>query len=354
MHIRLLFLPWTLVALCFSVTLASAQMRNTPTDSFGDRKFNDILLEYTEPEWKTPGWFHHAEKKNPKAQFEHAKGLEEKGKLSSACSAYDALVREWPADGLAPSAQLAVARLFEERDKKEQAFREYQYAVLMYPNAISYEEVVQKQMALLRDMESELGTGFLGMGQTMDADDIARLYRIVSMNAPAGNLASECLFRMGELYAGEHCKKYDLALEPYDSVVSRYPESDWAPMAAFHAARARVLLSRKYPRDGKRSRAALTSVDSALAGSFKRLPNPADAQKELLAWREEVYARVSHEAFQQAEFYDTIRHKPQAAIVAYKRFLELYPAGPDAERARARLEKLEAASAPTPASTPNP
>jgi outer membrane protein assembly factor BamD (BamD/ComL family) len=178
----------------------------------------------------------------------------------------------------------------------------------------------------------------------MDAEDIAKLYGVVARNAPAGEIAPECLFRMGELYAGEHSKRYDLALEPFETITARHPRSVFAPAAAFGAARARVLLSRKYPRDEKRTRAALQSIDAVLAGFAQRLPDPDEAVRTLQAWREEVSGRLSHAVFQQAEFYDTIRRKPEAAISAYRRFLELHPDAPDAEKARRRLAELESSS----------
>lgn len=307
----------------------------------GDSVYGDLLQEYASPDWKEPSWTHSPKKDNPAEQLAYAQELEEQGRLSSACSEYDALVHEWSSSSEAPTAQLSLARLYEKRDKKPRAFKEYQYAILMYPNAIPYEASVRAQMALLRAMEGELGTGFLGMGESMDAEDIARLYEIVSLNAPASDLAPECLFRMGDLYSGKHSKRYDLSLEPYETILSRYPQSTWAPVAAFHAARARVLLARKYPRDEKRLSAALLSLDTVLWSYVSRLPNSAEARTELLAWREEIDGRMSHTDFEKAEFYDTIRRKPEAAAAAYRRFLELHPNAPDAPRARKRLQELE-------------
>lgn len=315
----------------------------------------DLLNEYSAPDWKQPGWLHSPKKDTPDEQLAYAQELEEKGRLSAACDEYDDLVRTWGSSPEAPVAQMALARLYEERDRKPDAFREYQYAVLMFPNSIAYEDTVRRQMALLRAMEGELGTGFLGFGQSMDAEDIAKLYGVVARNAPAGEIAPECFFRMGELYAGKHCKKYDLALEPYETIAAYYPKSAFAPAAAYGAARARVLLSRKYPRDEKRTRVALQSIDAVLTGYAPLLPNREEATQTLHTWREEISERLSHAEFQQAEFYDTIRRKPEAAASAYRRFLELHPDAPDAEKARRRLAELEAAlSTPSASPTTNP
>ncbi len=341
-------LGWIAAALVLSALPAvSAPVNARSPDPAGMTSYGDMLEEYSTPDWKKPGWLLHRPRKADAAtQFAYAQSLEARGKFSAACAEYDALVHEWPSAPEAPRAQYALASLFDRRDKKARAFKEYQYALMMYPNSIPYEETVLRQMALLRAMEGELGTGFLGMGETMDADDIARLYQVVARNAPSAELAPECYFRMGELYSGRHSRRYDMALEPYETVAARYPGNDLAPVASYHAARARVLLSRKYPRDEKRTRAALLSIDTVLAAAVTRLPNADEARAELLEWRKEVYDRLSHTAFQQAEFYDTIRHKPEAAIAAYRRFLELHPDSPDAAKARRRLSELTPAKAP--------
>lgn len=341
-------LVWIASALALmALPAVSAPVNSRTTDPAGMSSYGDMLEEYATPDWKQPGWLlHRPRKKDAAAQFAYAQGLEARGKVSSACAEYDALVHEWPSAPEAPKAQYALASLLDRRDKKARAFKEYQYALMMYPNSIPYEEAVNRQMALLRAMEGELGTGFLGMGETMDADDIARLYQIVARNAPAGEFAPECYFRMGELYSGRHSRRYDMALEPYETVVAHYSQSELAPVASYHAARARVLLSRKYPRDEKRTRSALLSIDTVLSAAVNRLPNADEARAQLLEWRQEVSNRLSHTVFQQAEFYDTIRHKPEAAIAAYRRFLELHPDSPDAAQARRRLSELTAAKAP--------
>lgn len=307
-----------------------------------DNAFGDLLLEYTAPEWKQPRWLSGPRMDDPASQLAYARKLEQSGSLSAAADEYDALVREWHSSPEAPQAQVALARAQEARGRKAKAFREYQYALLAFPGSVPYGELVNAQMALLRDMEGELGTGFLGMGATMDAEDLARLYRAVAVNAPGSPLAPECYFRMGELYSGPHCGHPDKALDPYETVMARYPQSAWAPVAAFQSARARVMLCRKYPRDEKRTRAALLSIDSVLATWVPRMADPDTARAELREWRREVYAQQSHADFEQAEFYDTIRRKPEAAIAAYQRFLQLHPDATESTRARQRLAELGA------------
>ena len=57
-------------------------------------------------------------------------------------------------------------------------------------------------------------------------------------------------------------------------------------------------------------------------------------------------ARQTAQAFARAEFYDRVRGKPEAAALAYRRFLERFPDAAEAPRARARLAEIGAALPP--------
>ena len=309
--------------------------------------FHSFLEDYANPAWKQPSWWWRARKETAAEQLAYGMEQANAGHLRRARAVFEELVHTWQSSPEAPTAQLALARVQEVRGRKPKAFREFQYAVLMFPNAIPYDEVVAHQMALVRDMEGELGSGFLGWGESMDAEGVAELYRIVAANAPASELAPECLFRMGEVLAGPHCRKYDLALEPYEMLAARYPESQFVPAAAYGATQARVLLARKYPRDEKRLVAAANSIASTLESHAQRLDEESVA--ELRKWRDEIAFAIAHADYERAAFYDTIRRNPQAAAAAYRRFLQLHPDSADAERARTRLAHLEASLPTTPA-----
>ena len=306
--------------------------------------FHSYLEEYASPAWKQPGWWWHARKATPAEQYAYGVEQFEAGNLRRAASVFNELVHTWQSSPEAPAAQLALAQTFEERGRKPRAFREYQYAVLMFPNAIPYDETVSRQMALVRDMEGELGTGFLGWGESMDAEGVAELYRIVAANAPASPLAQECFFRMGEVLSGKHCRKYDLALDPYETLAARYPASPYVPAAAYGAARSRVLLARANPRDEKRLRSAADSIAYVLAAHGRTLGEQTVA--ELTGWREEIAAAITRTDYERAAFYDTIRRKPEAAAAAYRRFLELHPDAAEAPLVRERLAQLEGAAEP--------
>lgn len=340
------FSALALLALATAAAAGPVGRAGEPPDRHSsDDSFGSLLDEYASPAWKQPGWWWRARKDTPAEQLAYANAEFEAGHLRRACSAYNELVHTWQSSPEAPAAQLGLARAYEARGNKTRAFQEYQYAILRFPNAIPYEETVAAQMALARDMEGELGSGFLGWGASVDAEDLAELYRIVAANAPASDLAPECFFRMGEVLSGEHSRRYDLALDPYETLGARYPASPLVPAAAYGAARARVLLARKYPNDDKRAHAAADSIDFTLRGYGRLLPGEAVA--DLRAWRAEIASAIARADFGKAAFYDTIRRKPDAAAAAYRRFVELHPDVPEAEAARRRLAELGASAEPT-------
>lgn len=330
-----------LAAFAFLALAGAAAKAAPPTMGRPDHEDTPLrshLEDYAQPAWKKPGWWWRARKATPAEQLAYGKDQANAGHLRRARSVFEELVHTWQSSPEAAEAQLALARVQEARGRKPDAFRELQYAVLMFPNAIPYEAVVSHQMALVRDMEGELGSGFLGWGEPMDAEGIAELYRIVAANAPASDLAPECFFRMGEVLSGEHSRKYDLALAPYETLAARYPESRFVAAASYGASRSRVLLARKYPRDEKRLRSAADSIASTLANHAGRLDK--DAVAELTDWRDEIAAALSRADYERAAFYDTIRRNPQAAAAAYRRFLELHPDAAEAPAVRERLNDI--------------
>ena len=325
-----------LLALAGAATAAPANMGRPDHEN---EPLRSHLEEFSQPDWKQPSWWWRARKATPAEQLAYGKEQANAGNLRRARSVFEELVHTWPSAPETAEAQLALARVQEARGRKPDAFREFQYAVLMFPNAIPYDKIVAHQMALVRDMEGELGSGFLGWGESMDAEGIAELYRIIAANAPASDLAQECFFRMGEVLSGEHSRKYDLALDPYEILAARYPESPLVPAAAYGVTRSRVLLARKYPRDDKRLHAAADSIASTLATHAARLDEASVA--DLTAWRDEIAAAITHADYERAAFYDTIRRKPEAATAAYRRFLELHPDAAEAPLVRERLAKLD-------------
>ena len=94
------------------------------TDKF--EGFEAVDKDTRLPQKEKSFWYSVSEATAP-AQLAYAAKRAAAGNNKSARKAYEALVRKWPTSPEAAHAQLALAQLFEQAEKYDRAFDEYQY-----------------------------------------------------------------------------------------------------------------------------------------------------------------------------------------------------------------------------------
>ncbi len=293
--------------------------------------------ESAPPKHKTSGFFFGKPARNsPSKQLAYAKELEREGRYAKAGKAYNALVRKWGASREAAEAQYGVARMAEKRGKELEAFREYQYLLENYNlsmvDGANLTNILQRQFAAANTLRAQLGTGFIGLFEP-SVDTVAGMFRRIASSAPAWDKADDCMFMRGLSY--ETMKKYVDALYEYEDLASRYPDSELRGDALYRAAVCRYVLAMKSPRDGKTMRNAVVAMGLALRND----PSHKFAKFTALHM-DELNEKLAEMAFEKAEFYDTIRKNPSAALIAYQTFLNEFPESSFSEKARQRVKEL--------------
>ena len=274
------------------------------------------------------------------AQFARARRLEAAGRFSAARKAYDALVHNWGASAEAAEAQLSVARLRERAKDFEEAFREYEYYLARYAGAggaegVSWSLVVESQRDIALDRLARLQRGGVA---APSSEWVASMFRHVVANAPDSPDAARCVFCEGLAY--ETDRRWSDAVTAYEKLASRYPRSALVPDAWYRSGACRYEISRRHPNDAKTLANALEVLRLALRTA------PGHEAAALTAARiDELQARQTRLAWNHAEFYDRVRGKPDAALLAYRDFLERYPSAPEAAAVRERVAALEAGKA---------
>lgn len=300
------------------------------------------------PDLKSPTMFLRPSRATAAEQMAYARALEKQGSVRRGRRAYDALVHRWHGAPEATEAQLGVARLREKAGKMMRAFTEYQYAVEYFSGQFPYEGVLARQFAIANQLRGELDKGLFGFGREASADDVVALFRKIAMNAPNWERAPDCYLLMGLTFEAD--KRYDEAVSPYETLVTRFPGHKLAESAMFRAAHCRYRLSRQSPRDERTLRNAL----SALAATRRDYPDHPELA-QVTAWTDELrgcLARMQHE---RATFYDRVRKNPAAAVVAYQEFLRMFPNAEEAAAVRERVAVLQprvASQAPSVAPSP--
>jgi outer membrane protein assembly factor BamD (BamD/ComL family) len=118
-------------------------------------------------------------------------------------------------------------------------------------------------------------------------------------------------------------------------VVTRYTESDYAPEAQFRRAVSLYRLAQKQPRDEKSCRVALT----ALSQFLNRHADSENAGEATL-YRQELQGRLTGLYYERAVYYDEVARRPEAALIAYRDFIQQCPSAEQVPAVKARIEQL--------------
>ena len=295
----------------------------------------DGLDDLPKPERREKSWFLHVARDTPIEQFAYAKELAENNDFKKACKMCDALVREWPASPEAPQAQLMYAMLLAKSlEDYDEAFEQLDYLLDFYPRDCAYAELVEYQYKLANLMVREKKT-FLGMSFT-STRILRQHYEMIVRRAPGAKYVPEAMLKIADLR--EQDQQYEEAVLVYAALMSRFPSSPEARVAAYLQAKARMWLVRRLAYNLPRCK----DTASYLQMTLKRLPDHPQAE-EMKTWLDELKVYMAEDAYVRAKFYDSRQRTSHAAAAAYERFLEEYPDSTHAEEVSRRLDELRGA-----------
>lgn len=292
----------------------------------------DPLTE--KPARKKPRWFGGPAMTNAAEQLAYAnKLLGQPGCRDDAEKQYRELVHEWHQSPEAPLAQMAYAGLLEERGKSRKAFEECQYLIEYFAGDFPYEGVLDRQFRIANEvMTGKQAKFFIFPG--FDAPERAvPMFRRIVENAPSWKKAAEAQYLVGVILEGN--KEYSEAILAYEKVMAGYPKSDYAPEAEFRRSVALYELANKQPRDEKSCRAALTALS-------RYLNRYADSDSAELAgqYRQELQDRLISLYYERAVYYDRVAKRPEAALIAYRDFVQRCPSSERVPAVETRIKQL--------------
>lgn len=271
---------------------------------------------------------------NPEAQLAFADGLRARGEERAALKQYRALVVTWHGSPQAPQAQLATAELLEERGKYTDAFEEYSYLTRHYSHGYDYDAVLDRQFRIANHLMTTRAGGFLWFDGFRASERALPLFRALVDNAPNWERSHLAQFYIGVIH--EEKKEYTEAVVAYESLFYRYPNSPHAAEASFRRAICLVNLANRSRNDEGAAEEAITALAQFLRW-HPNDPKAATVREELDAMKE----RLARKHFEIAEFYEDNVDRPKSALVAYRAFVQRFPASDLTPRAEARILSLE-------------
>lgn len=278
--------------------------------------------------------FLRAHQETPEEQLIYARDLMEQGNSRKARSQFRALLKKWPASREAALAEYHFAVLTQQRGKLTKAAREYEYLLQTYAGGFPHEEVLQRLDAIGIEFVNNKKAKFL-FGGFAAPERALPVYETIVTYGPEWEGASRAQYTIGLIH--QDLRQYEYAVPAYERTRTHYPDTPWAVKAAFGQAECRYLLSREQPNDYE----ALHNAWIDLTVFVQTYPEAADvAQAEL--YRDRLLRRWAQNTFQQAEFYERVTRRPQAALRAYREFVKKFPSSEWTPQARERIQALAA------------
>ena len=289
-------------------------------------------------EKKTPSlfWWRNAKRPDPASQLQFARALAAEGSYSSARTAYNALIAQWPSAGEAPVAQRELADLLLDKiGDSEEAFEEFKYLADFYSSQCDYESVIKRMYAAASDMR-EKGKKIVFFPFSNSAD-VRRAFEDVVRRASGADFAPQAMLFIAELRTEDG--EYPEAIAVYKTIRNRYPASKAAKTALGLEADLRMRMLRNHEYNRERSKRTLSFMNMAV----KMAADPAERER-FSAWCSEISKLMEKEAYESTVFYDSVTRTRRSAISACESFLRNYPASGYAPDVRMRLSRLKGES----------
>jgi len=285
------------------------------------------------PERKTTGWFRKPHAATPEEQLKFADGLLATGYKRKAARQYYALVARWHESPQAPVAQLAYAKLIEERGKDVEAFHEFQYLIDYFAGQFPFEEALDHQFRLANTVMTQRHCRFL-FGGYIAPERALPLFEQIVKNGPQWQNAPQVQFNIGLIH--EENKDYDEAIAAYEVIQVSYPNSAEAEDASFRRAQCLYILVNDAPRHEPGYRNALSAL-SLFLQTYPKSENAEAATKYL----DELKERLAAMYYERAVFYDKVARRPASAVIAYADFIRNFPTSHLATEAGDRMDALK-------------
>jgi outer membrane protein assembly factor BamD len=270
---------------------------------------------------------------NAEQLFRTGQEAEKKGNSKRAIRAYRTLVRKYPKDALAPGAGYRCAELQEQIHDYLMAAASYRYVVERYPTSPHFNEAIEAQFRIGEMYLNGKKKKFMGLSIANTLDRAVDIFAAVIRTAPYGKYTARAQFDIGR--AREKQGANDAAIQAYQAVVDKFPNSPVAADAQYQAGYIWFTAARQ----GTKDAAATLKARTAFQDFLFRYPNSEkapQAQANLQALAE----KSTNRSFDIAKYYDKQKYY-RAAVIYYSEVIRQQPDSIESELAKKRIDELK-------------
>jgi outer membrane protein assembly factor BamD len=269
---------------------------------------------------------------NAQQLFQIAQEAEKKGNMKRAIGAYRTILRKYPKDALAPGAGFRRAELMEKMSPDVNAAEAYRLVVEKYPTSPHFNDAIEAQFRIGEIYLNGKKVKVLGVSVANSFDRAVTIFAAVIRTAPFGKYTARAQFNIGR--AREKEGAGEAALQAYQAVVEKFPNSPVAPDAQYQIA----YIWFQAARSGTKDLSAATKARTAFQDFLYRYPNSekaAQARADLLL----LDHKQTSSSLDIAKYYDKQKYY-RAAVIYYNEVIRQQPGSTESERAKQRLDQL--------------
>jgi outer membrane protein assembly factor BamD len=270
---------------------------------------------------------------NAQELFEAGQTAEKRGNLRRAINAYRSLVRRHPKDALAPGAAYRASELLEQAHNYLAAAEAYRSVVEKYPASPHFNDAIEAQFRIGEMYLNGRKIKLLGISIASSLDHAVDIFAAIVRTAPYGKYTARAQFDIGR--AREKEGSQPAAVQAYQAVVEKFPNSPVAPDAQYQVGYIYLTAARQ----GTKDLAAATNARTAFQDFLFRYPN-----SEKAAQARANLALLEHKqtssALDIAKYYDKQKYY-KAAVIYYNEVIRQQPGSSESEKARRRLDQLK-------------
>jgi len=265
--------------------------------------------------------------------FATAKNLEAQGETKKALKTYKRIADKHPLSEQAAEARYRQASILYANGQLIDSFDTYQKFIEINKSSSLYGSAIDKQADVAFSAASgDIKHNFMGLKSRLTGGTVVKMLTTVRDNAPFSKHAMKAQFMIGSVW--ESREEVNQAIDGYQEVQKRYPNSSFTPEALYKTGTILVAQSNK----SNRNKANLDNAKNVfldLEQQFPNHPRAKDAKVQLA----KLNSNNVQSSFDIAEFYLQKEQNASAAFY-YREVMRTSPSGPLHDKAKARLAEI--------------
>ncbi len=270
----------------------------------------------------------------PEEQLAVTTGHFEAGEYNESRREANKLLKAYPDSPQAPEAQYYVGRSLEETGDYYKAFKAYRKTLQVYPSTMRFDDILEREYQIANLFASGRKRKILGLAALLPARDKAiEIYEAIVEDAPFTEYGELAQYKSGLSHAS--IANYEQAVNAFEQLITRYPESPLVDDAHFQIASASLKGTFSAGYDQTPTEHAMRELRA-----FLREYPESELSDEARERQNDLRERRAQHDYEVGQFYEE-RKRHESAVMHYAAVVDEYSDTSWAPKAAERIAILE-------------